>query len=131
MAGENLAALERLYDGWARGDMTAATPLLDELFVYVPQDTDLDRGPHYGVEASNRYMRRFLEGWDEWRIEATGYREVGDTVIADVHRTGKGKSGVTVDDRAYHVWTFRGGTAIRLDVLTSEADALATVGRAT
>ena len=43
--------------------------------------------------------------------------------------TGRGKeSGVTVDTRGAHVWKLRDGKAVRLEVFSSRARALAAAG---
>jgi ketosteroid isomerase-like protein len=70
-----------------------------------------------------------LESWDEWRIEGTDYREVGDSFVVQIRRTAVGKgSGVPIEDHAFHVWTFRGGRVIRLEVFERESEALDAVG---
>jgi ketosteroid isomerase-like protein len=118
-----------MYEGWAAGDMSAGALLFDPYVVYVPQANDTDPGPHYGLEAANAYMRRFLVDWEDWRIEATDFREAGDTVLVHVLRSGIGKgSGAPVEDRAVHVWTFQGGRVIRLQVFQEEAEALEAAG---
>jgi ketosteroid isomerase-like protein len=129
MSQENVTALRRMYEGWAAGDMSAGASLFDPYVVYVPQTTDTDPGPHYGLEAANAYMRHFLANWDDWRIAAEGFRAAGDSVLVNVRRSGIGKgSGAPVGDQAVQVWTFRGGKVIRLDVFQHETEALEAVG---
>jgi hypothetical protein len=97
--------------------------------VYTAQPGDPDRGPHYGLEATTAYYLRFLESWEDWRIEGIDYREAGDSVLVRTRRIGIGKgSGVRVEDEAFHVWTFRGDRAIWIEVLLTEAEALEAVG---
>ena len=127
MSEENLEALKRRYAAGAVGDFSPDSSLFDAHIVGISPDPS--PGPQYGLQANMDYMRRFLEGWEQLRFEATGYRQVGDTVIVDVHRTGIGKgSGAKLEDDAFHVWTFRGAKAIRVDVFDREADALKSVG---
>ena len=127
MSQENLDALQRLYQGWAAGDVYAEPSLYDPHVVGVFPDPI--PGPQYGLEALSNYMGRFLESWDNWRIEATGYREAGDSFVVQVHRSGVGKgSGMAVDDHAFHVWTFRGGRVIRIEAFEREAAALEAAG---
>ena len=81
------------------------------------------------MEALSHYMRRFLDSWDDWRVEATDYREAGDSFVVQVHLSGVGKgSGLAVKDRSFHVWTFRGGKAIRLALIEREREALEAAG---
>ena len=62
-------------------------------------------------------------------MEATEYREAGDSFVVSVRRFARGSgSGVEVADEAFHVWTFRGHRAIRIDVFDREAEALEAAG---
>ena len=129
MSRENLAALRRIYEGWAAGNMWAGASLYDPHVVYVSQAADLDPGPHYGLEAFTDFARRFLASWEDWRIEAEDYREAGDSFVVRVRRSAVGKgSHVQLEDHAFQVWTFRGGRVIRLEVFEQETEALEAVG---
>lgn len=63
-------------------------------------------------------------------ISAEDLREVGDSVLATVVQRGVGReSGVTPTEfRYFHVWTFRGGKVIRLEILGNREDALEVLG---
>jgi ketosteroid isomerase-like protein len=128
MSAENRAALQALYDRWSAGDWSA-TDLFDEYAVGVFPDPS--PRPIYGLDALGTYWRGFLPDWHDFRIEATRYREADNTIVAWVRRSGKGAtSGAAVEDHALHVWTFRGGKVVRMDVYTSEDEALAAAGLA-
>lgn len=131
MTQTNRDALGALYEATSIGDFSTESSIFDPHFVYVSEVGDTDPGPHYGYDAYAGYMRRFLENWDNWRIEALGFRAVGDTFVVEVHRSAQGRaSGVPIADTAYHVWTFRGSRAVRLDVFKDESAALEAVGLA-
>ena len=126
MSQENLAELKRLYARWAAGDWTDAS-IFDPFAVGVMPDPA--PRPQYGREALAEYWRRFLEGWDGFRVEATGYREAENTILVTVRRFGSGTgSGVEIEDQAVHVWTFRGAKVVRMEVFTNEDDALEAAG---
>ena len=126
MSQENVSALERLYAQWSVGDWTDAS-LFDPYAVGVMPDPT--PRPHYGLDALGAYWRRVLEGMDDVRMEATSYRQIENTVVVTVRRLAKGKgSGVQIDDRAAHVWTFRGTKVIRMEVFEHEAEALEAAG---
>ena len=75
------------------------------------------------------YMRRFLEGWKDIRIEAESFREIGDTFVVSVQLIGTGReSGLSTQERNVHVWTFRGAKAIRLEFFSRESEALEAAG---
>jgi ketosteroid isomerase-like protein len=126
MSQENLEALMRFYERWAAGDWTD-TSLFDPHIVGILPDPSPTA--YYGVEALAAYARRFLEPWEDVRMEATSYRESDNTVLVAVRRIARGKaSGVEIDDRAIHAWTFRGKAAIRLEVFERESEALEAAG---
>jgi ketosteroid isomerase-like protein len=126
MSEENLDALKSFYERWAAGDWSDAS-IFDPYAVGVfPDPTPR---AHYGLNAMADYMRRFLESWDDMRMEGTDYREAGDSFVVRVHRAATGRgSGVQLEDQAFHVWTFRGRSAIRLEVFDGESEALEAVG---
>jgi ketosteroid isomerase-like protein len=126
MSQENLNTLKGLYERWAAGDWSDNS-IFDRHAVGVfPDPTPR---AHYGLNALADYMRRFLESWDDVHMEGTDYREAGDSFVVRIHRVAKGRgSGVQVEDHAFHVWTFRGRRAIRLEVFDRKVEALAAVG---
>lgn len=124
-----LSVVRTIYAGWAEGDFSAAADRFDQHVVYVLHSDDMDRGAYHGMEALRDYMRGFLDTWESWQIDAVEYREVGESVLARVRRTGVGKgSGARIEDEAFQVWTVRGGRIIRVDVMEDERVALALVG---
>ena len=129
MSQENVDAVRTVYRAWGEGDPRGNPAVYDPHLVYVSEPDDPERGPHYGLEAANAYYRRFLDAWDDWRIEATEYREAGDSIVVRARRTGTGKSSrIPMEDESFHVWTFRGAKAIRIEVFQTEAEALEAVG---
>jgi ketosteroid isomerase-like protein len=126
MSQENLDVLRGVYKRWAAGDWTDNSIFDPHAVAVFPDPTPR---AHYGLNALAEYMRRFLESWDDLRMEATDYREAGDSFVVRVHRiaTGSG-SGVALEDHAFHVWTFRGRKAIRLEGFEEETDALEAAG---
>ena len=56
----------------------------------------------YGVEAAMRNRNEWLDTWDEHRIDLEEVIEQGDSVVASIHITARGKaSGVKTDVRFY------------------------------
>ena len=121
-----MEALRGLYEQWTAGEWSDAS-LFDPYVVAVLPDPAPQ--PHYGVEALAAYTRRFLEPWEDIRIEVAGYRDAGNVVVASIRLIGKGRtSGIETDYRATHVWTFRGEHVVRFEVFESEAEALEAAG---
>jgi hypothetical protein len=125
-SAEALDALKAHYTRWQVGDWTDGS-IFDAYAVGVFPDPTPH--PQYGREAMRTYMRRFLEGWKDIRIEADSFRSIGDTFLVEVQLIGTGReSGLSTQDRAFHVWTFRGTKAVRLDFFSRESDARQAAG---
>ncbi|MDQ3571425.1 MAG: hypothetical protein M3383_01030 [Actinomycetota bacterium] len=123
---EALDALKAHYSRWQLGDWTDGS-IFDPFAVGVFPDPTPH--PQYGIEAMSDYMRRFLEGWKSIRVEAGTFRAIGDTFLVEAHLIGTGReSGLSMQDRVFHAWTFRGGKAIRVEFFSRESDALEAVG---
>ena len=131
MSRENMDALQSLYKRWGTGDWSAVSIFAPDVFdpYAVGVFPDPSPSPAYGVEAISAYMRRFLGTWNDVRMQAMDYRTKGDTVVVRVRRLARGKgSGISMEDEAFHVWTFRGGLVIRVEVFEREAEALEAAG---
>jgi ketosteroid isomerase-like protein len=126
MSQENLAALQRLYQRWAVGDWTDGSIFDPHIVGVVP---DPMPRPYYGADALADYTRSFLEAWAIARVEATEFREIENSFVVWVHLVATGSSsGLELQNRVFHVWTFRGGKAIRFEVFLQEGDALEAAG---
>ena len=129
MSQENVQALRRVYEEWARGRFRAGSELFDQWVVLVLRPEFPDAGAYVGPEGIRRYMRRFLEDWDSAEIEAEEFIGVGDSVVVGVHQRAAGKgSGIPVDMRYFQLWTFRGGAVIRIESIREREEALEAAG---
>jgi ketosteroid isomerase-like protein len=77
----------------------------------------------------NPRFELYAPDWEwEWSEE---YVPVGDHVVVMCRYTGRGKgSGVDVDSEGAHLWTLRGGSAVRLEIFSSRERALAAANAA-
>lgn len=131
MSERNVEALRRLYAAWAEGDFTTGLSMLERNVTLVVDAATLDGGVFVGEEGVKRYMTRFLQAWESLNIVATGFRDRGDTVVAEVEQTGVGRdSGAPVKTTYFQLWTFRGAKVVRLETILSEAEALEAAGMA-
>ncbi len=71
MSQENLDALRRLYAGSAAGEWSDVSIFDPYVVGVLPDPTPR---AHFGLDALGEYMRRFLDSWDDMRMEATSYR---------------------------------------------------------
>ena len=130
MSQENVEKLRTVYAEWSKGNFRPVTDL------YGP---DMEWGwseefPGLGgvvreSGARSERMVRWLSSWEKWRVEPEDFLKSGDHVVVLCRYTGRGKgSGVDVDTHGAHLWTFREGEAIRLEVFSSRERALEAAG---
>ena len=129
MPEEHVEAVRGVYERWGAGDFRATLDVIDPLILFVMGPDFPDTGTYLGIEGLRAYTRGFLEPWSRITVEAEEITPAGDSVVAAVRQSGVGGgSGVATDFRYFHVWTFRGGRAIRLETFRERADALDAVG---
>lgn len=129
MPSENVEAVNRIYEGWERGDFTRGVAEFDPEVVLVIDPEIPDAGEYQGLEGIRSYTTGFLEAWESLTIARKALDDLGDKVLVKVEQTGVGKdSGVPVTINYFHLWTFGGGSVVRLDSILREADALKAAG---
>jgi uncharacterized protein len=73
----------------------------------------------------NRRLRAWLSEWDHWRAVADDFVEIGDHVVVLATYTGRGKaSGVEIEQEGAHVFRFRDGRVVRLEIFADRQKAL-------
>jgi ketosteroid isomerase-like protein len=76
-----------------------------------------------------RYMRQLLEPWEQLTVTCVDLAEAGDSVFAEVEQAGAGElSGAMTSFTYFQVWTFRGGTLMRLENFISREQAQEALG---
>ena len=130
MSEENVAAVRRIYEGWAKGDFSTGVELYDAHILMVQGPGFPESGEYAGREGIAKYMHTFLDAWEKVTIEAEELIESGDSVAAKVVQRAVGKeSGAVPTDFAYfQVWTFRGSKVIRLETIRDRETALDLIG---
>jgi ketosteroid isomerase-like protein len=129
MAEDRVETVRSIYEAWAKGDFTAGVELHDPLILLVQSEGFPESGAYLGPEGMNRYMRTFLEAWEQVTIEADELTGVGDCVVAEVTQRGVGRGSAAETEFAYfQVWTFRGESVIRIDVIRERDDAFRAAG---
>jgi ketosteroid isomerase-like protein len=122
--------VRRVYERWAQGDFSAGGELYDEASVFVLSPDFPDSGIYVGRDEMLKYMRGFLEPWDNLTVECLDTVEAGDTLLAEVEQSGEGiRSGAVTGFTYFQVWTFRGGKLMRLENVMKRDEALTLIGR--
>ena len=118
----------RLFAAFNKRDWRAFSAELDAGLEYTPVEEDaVYRGP----EAAIQYVKRWLEAWDTFLIEAeeTESTPAKDRAFIAVRFRGRGKaSGVEVTDVQFWVTELRGGRLYRISEYSDRAEALEAAG---
>jgi ketosteroid isomerase-like protein len=129
---ENVELVRQVYEQWGRGNFRAGAELYDPnvLLVLRPEFGPAASGRYCGPEEIAKYMRdEFLAEWTGAVIAGGEFLDAGDSVVVGVHQRATGReSGTPVEMRYFQVWTFRGGSVIRIESIMERADALEAVG---
>jgi ketosteroid isomerase-like protein len=129
VAQDNVEIVRGIYEHWGRGEFRATADLLDEHALLVMRPEFPDAGTYLGREEIADYTRGFLEPWTRITIEAEEIIPAGDSVLVEVLQRGEGDaSGIETELRYFHLWTFRGGKAIRMETIRERDEALVAAG---
>jgi ketosteroid isomerase-like protein len=125
MAEANVEALQRGYEALNRGDSSVVLELLDPDIEWHEPDKSPEAGTHSGRDSFERFFSGWLDSFDDFHITPEQVVERDGQLIAVVHQTGRGRaSGIQIDARLAHVWTVRGGRAIRFESVGNPDEAL-------
>jgi ketosteroid isomerase-like protein len=127
MSQENAESIRAVYEGSARATFAPAR--------------------NCSIRTSSAYSRDLLAGWEDFTrgvrpgfpkrdpfrgrsgLEAKEIVAAGDSVLVDVSQRGLGRtSGAPAEMRYFTLWSFRGGTVIRIESFRERPDALKAAG---
>jgi ketosteroid isomerase-like protein len=128
LSQENVEKTRNFIDAYNRRDFDAAIVDFDPQVQWVlpaHQRSDSCVGPDEII--------RFWEGLDdtfeELRLDAQEFVDAGDRVAVRLRYYGLSNSGVEIETEMYHqVTTFRDGTMVRIEYVTSWGEALEAAG---
>lgn len=83
-----------------------------------------------GAEGLAKYMAAIYDAFEDYTPEVERFLDVGDKVVTLAIERGRGRgSGAEVEQRqTAHVWTFRDGRPVRLDLYLDRQRALEELG---
>jgi ketosteroid isomerase-like protein len=94
---ENVELVRRYYEAWNSGDVGAVVAALSPEVEWHGHPRLPEPGPYRGRGQVERWMGQFREAWGELSAEPVELIDAGDSVVALVHMTGRGRgSGVDV-----------------------------------
>jgi ketosteroid isomerase-like protein len=124
---QNLDAIERAYAAWNRNDLSGTLEIVSGDFEFWPLPGFLDIEDVYrGKDGWTRFFETWRQAWTTIDLVVDRLEDLGDRAFALVSFDGVGRlSGVSVKLPVGHVWSMRGGLAVRLDALQPEEAAKA------
>lgn len=129
MSQENVELIRAVYASWGRGvDDELWDQVAPEIVADVSRSAVIaESGVLHGREQLRARLNRWREAWEEgYRNDPEELIDAGDKVLAFIRVSGRGKaSGVPVETRVAHVWTFRDGLCIRVEFFGKEDRAAA------
>jgi ketosteroid isomerase-like protein len=130
MSQENVEIIRRGYEAFAEGRITFE--FLDAEIEWIgPREFPDLAEPRYGHEGVRQYMAKLSEVFDDYRMVAEEFIDVGENqVLVFAREGGRGKgSGLEVQTNpTAHLYTLRGGKAVRMQSYWERSDALEAAG---
>jgi ketosteroid isomerase-like protein len=129
MSQANVDRTREYIEAYNRRDFDAATRHFDPDIEWVlPEHQRSDSA--IGTKGIIRFWEGLDETFDELRLQPQEYVDAGDRVATRLRHFARGKgSGLELDAELYHqVTTFRDGTIIRIEYVTSWEEALEAAG---
>jgi uncharacterized protein len=130
MSKENADLIRRAYQAYASGDLAAMLELVDPDLEWTYLDPTLEQ-PTPQVCHGRHELEQLLRGWAEHglRVELEEATGSGELVMVGVRTPGvDAHYGRRGDDRAYSVFTVRGGRVVALRDCRDRQEALQLVG---
>jgi ketosteroid isomerase-like protein len=123
----NVEILRRAYAAFSKGRFELDH--LDAEVVWDESRRQIDPAVHSGREEARRVFESRLEVFEDFRVEAEEFFDLGEQVLVFSRVRGRGKeSGADVDARVASLYTFRDDKAIRVEYFGDREDALQAAG---
>jgi ketosteroid isomerase-like protein len=130
MSQENVEIVKRGIDAFNRGDLDLMAGLVTPNAEVSPAITgSVDGRGLLGAEAYRSWFEEISDTWQEFRILADEFRDLGDCVVMLGRITGRGRgSGVAVDAPIGQVYDFRDHKISRLRAFLDHGEWLRATG---
>jgi ketosteroid isomerase-like protein len=122
--------IRRIYEAFNRRDLEAVVKELHEdAHVDFTKSIGPESGVYPGPEGIKRLLDLYWGAFDDISVGVEDFVDGTDEVVALVVARGRGRgSGVSVEARGPHLWSFRGGKPIRFTLYQEKAEALEAAG---
>jgi ketosteroid isomerase-like protein len=132
MSQENVDFVRAVWQAWERGDMEAIFAFYDPEIVW--DQTHAQAGElsavYHGHDGVRQFIREWIAPFESYYARPEEFIDAGEAVVVRLRQGGRGKqSGAEVDMPPYwQVYRLRDGRAVRIEVYTSQSEALGAVG---
>jgi ketosteroid isomerase-like protein len=127
---ENLDLVRSIYADWGRGDFFTNADWADPNIEFIALELNIGTGK--GLRTMAELWSEFLRTWDDYRVEASDYRELDDerVLVLAVHHGHGRASGVDASQTTEGASLFhiRDGAVTRLVIYAEKKQALADLG---
>ena len=120
----DLQTVRRSYEAFARGDLTGALAAMDPEIEWHQAQGLPHGGVYRGLETVRATIFDPIEDawWDSFRADPDEFHEAGEHLVVLGRYTARAKhTGAPLDVPFVHVWTMRGGKAVRFRQFTDTA----------
>jgi uncharacterized protein len=132
VAESNVEIVRRGVAAASRGDTADYLAFWDpevEVFDPTRPDPASPDGVWRGHDAVERWLADWFDSFETTLLEPEEMIESGDNVVVRIHATAQGRgSGIEIENRRWHVYTFRDGTVARLQIYEDRASAMRAAG---
>ena len=130
MSEENVEIAKQAMDAFMRRDLDAYDDLFTQDFEWFPAlPSTVEGGGYLGRGGIDKYFGEINDTWEEFRVIAEDYRDLGGRLLMLGRIEGRGRgSGVQVDAQLGAVWDFRDGRISQARVYLDHGEALRAAG---
>ena len=130
MSQENVEIVRRGYRAFNERNVDALRDDVHPRFeLDFSESRSPDRGTYSGIEGITQLFSVYWEAFESFTLTPEEFIETDDVVIAVVHGVGQGRSsGVDVEVRGPHLWTFRDRKVIGFALYQELPEALEAAG---
>lgn len=130
MSRENVEIAKRNVEAFNRLDVDGFVESATPDFEWLPAGaTALERGSFLGREGVEKYFEELRDTWEEIRLVAQEFRDLGDRTLFLGRLEGRGRaSGAPVDSPFAAIFDFRGSQCSRIRAFLDHDEALQAAG---
>jgi uncharacterized protein len=129
MSQENVDVVRRIYEAFARDDLTALLESLDPAIECYDRPSRPGADVYIGRTGFMRFWQSDRDVFESVLYNPREFTDADDYVVVPIRQSARGKaSKVPVEEDIVNVWKVRAGKAVELRIYSTEREALEAVG---